>query len=104
MTERFTIDDWLMYDNGEHINTRQAVKLLNELYDENQRLKLQRSSDDEKYTVEELSEYLLHLIDLGYENHNVKLSVSYDNCDHIQGLKSVWFDKSDDINWVILGG
>ena len=102
MSERFTIDDWLMYDDGVHINTRQAVKLLNDLYDENQRLKLQRGSD-EKYTVEELSECLLHLIDLGYGNHNVKLSVSYDNCDYTQGLKIVGFD-SDGINWVVLGG
>lgn len=41
MTERFTIDDWLMYDDGEHINTRQAVKIkfIDNLLKENKRLK-----------------------------------------------------------------
>lgn len=45
--KRFFAEDWLMYDTEksdkgkiyQHITTREAVLLLNELYDENEKLK-----------------------------------------------------------------
>ena len=44
-TKRFYVDDWLMYDNEkseesifQHINSREAVSLLNALHEENQLL------------------------------------------------------------------
>lgn len=46
---------------------------------------------DLKETLNELSDDL-----------EVKLSVTYDNCDHVQKLKCVYFDEG--ISWIVLSG
>ena len=57
------------------------------------------------YTVKELASYLLDLIDEGYGNHTIDLSVNYDNCDHIQPLKQIYVCKDcKTIDWITLRG
>ena len=51
-----------------------------------------------KITVGELIKELLKLP----SDKTVKLSVNYDNCDHMQDLNCVYFD--DGISWIVLSG
>lgn len=53
-------------------------------------------------TVRELASYLLGLIDDGYGDKYVELSVNYDHCNHIQGLKRI--HRNDGFNWITLDG
>ena len=57
-----------------------------------------------KYTVNELYNFLAMLIKEDYGEYKVKVSVNYDHCDHLQDLQGVWYDKSRDIEWIILDG
>lgn len=53
-------------------------------------------------TVRDLAAHLLHLIELGDGDKKVRVSVMYDNCEHIQDLKKIHcFDK---IDWITLAG
>lgn len=51
-----------------------------------------------KITVGELIKELMKLP----VDKTVKLSVTYDNCDHVQTLKRAYYDKS--ISWIVLQG
>ena len=51
-----------------------------------------------KITVRELIKELLELP----LDKTVKLSVNYDNCDHMQDLKCAYHDKG--ISWIVLSG
>lgn len=57
-----------------------------------------------KVTVRELCSSLLDLIDDGYGNHIVELSLHYDNCHHIQPLAEVYCMESKNIDWITLIG
>lgn len=53
-------------------------------------------------TVEDLYVELKKLIKNGEAKKPVKLSVNYDNCDHIQGLKRI--HRNDGFDWITLDG
>lgn len=53
-------------------------------------------------TVRDLTSHLLHLIETGKGDKKVCVSVTYDNCEHIQDLKSM--HDFDELDWIILGG
>jgi hypothetical protein len=55
-------------------------------------------------TVEELSERLLELIDAGYGDKDVHISVNFGKCDHIQDLNDIWCSKHNDLDWILLMG
>lgn len=53
-------------------------------------------------SVRELASYLLDLIENGHGDKIVKLSVEWDNCDHIQDLHEIYC--FDGVDWVTLTG
>jgi len=53
-------------------------------------------------TVRNLASHLLHLIETGNGDKKVHVSVTYDNCEHIQDLGDV--NCFDGINWITLVG
>ena len=53
-------------------------------------------------TVRDLASHLLDLIETGNGDKKVRVSVTYDNCEHIQDLKDVYC--FDEINWITLRG
>lgn len=53
-------------------------------------------------TVRDLASHLLHLIETGNGDKKVRVSVIYDDCEHIQDLQNV--DCFDGINWITLTG
>lgn len=55
---------------------------------------------NEYVTVEELIKELEKLPG----SLKVKLSVRYDNCEHIQPLGEIYSTKSNDFDWIILRG
>lgn len=57
---------------------------------------------EKKVTVKELAYQLKCLIENGYGDKTIELSVNYDNCDHIQDLSKVYWNK--DFNWITLAG
>ena len=57
---------------------------------------------EDVFTVKELCSYLLDLIEDGHGDKKVEISVNYDHCDHIQGLKQV--HRNDGFNWITLDG
>lgn len=59
----------------------------------------------EGMTVKQLCSTLLDLIEDGYSEHTIDLSVNYDNCNHIQPLREVYAPKKDTgIDWIVLLG
>lgn len=53
-------------------------------------------------TVRDLTSFLLDLVEAGKGDKKVRVSVMYDNCDHIQDLKRIHcFDEGE---WVTLAG
>lgn len=55
-----------------------------------------------KITVRDLASHLLNLIETGNGDKKVRVSVTYDNCEHIQDLQGV--HCFDEINWITLMG
>lgn len=53
-------------------------------------------------TVRDLVSHLLELIETGNSDKKVRVSVTYDNCEHIQDLQGV--HCFDEINWITLMG
>lgn len=53
-------------------------------------------------TVRDLVSYLMELIETGSSDKKVRVSVTYDNCEHIQDLQGV--HCFDEINWITLMG
>ena len=53
-------------------------------------------------TVRDLVSHLLDLIETGNGDKKVRVSVTYDNCEHIQELKDVYC--FDEISWITLRG
>ncbi len=58
------------------------------------------------YTVDELCLYLWHLAEDGYGDFKVRVSVSYDNCEHIQDLQQIhcFDDENRGVYSIIRGG
>ena len=53
-------------------------------------------------TVRDLASLLLLLVETGKEDKKVRVSVFYDNCEHIQDLKRI--HCFDEIDWITLAG
>ena len=53
-------------------------------------------------TVRDLASHLLHLIEIGNGDKKVCVSVMYDNCEHIQDLKTIRCFR--EIDWITLRG
>ena len=53
-------------------------------------------------SVKDLASHLLHLIESGNGDKKVRVSVIYDDCEHIQDLQKV--HCFDEINWITLTG
>ena len=53
-------------------------------------------------TVRNLASLLLLLVETGKEDKKVRVSVFYDNCEHIQDLKRI--HCFDEIDWITLAG
>lgn len=53
-------------------------------------------------TIRDLTSHLLHLIENGEGDKKVRVSVSYDDCEHIQDLRNV--HCFDGIDWITLAG
>ena len=53
-------------------------------------------------TVRDLASHLLDLIETGNGDKKVRVSVIYDDCEHIQDLQNVYC--FDGINWITLTG
>jgi len=59
----------------------------------------------EKITVKELAYNLSILIERGFGDYTVELSVNYDNCDHLQSLKEVYVcENCKYTDWITLRG
>lgn len=60
---------------------------------------------EKKVTVNRLCTELHKLIDKGFGNKIVELSINYDNCDHIQPLNKIYaFENCERIDWIMLRG
>lgn len=53
-------------------------------------------------TVRNLASHLLHLIETGKGDKKVRVSVVFDNCEHIQDLEKVYC--FDELDWITLTG
>ena len=53
-------------------------------------------------SVRELTSHLLHLIETGNGDKKVRVSVIYDDCEHIQDLQNI--HCFDGIDWITLTG
>lgn len=53
-------------------------------------------------SVRDLASHLLHLIETGNGDKKVRVSVIYDDCEHIQYLQNV--HCFNEINWITLAG
>ena len=59
-------------------------------------------SEKKGITVRDLAGYLLHLIENGDGENIVKVSVTYDDCEHVQDLKGIGNYK--EIDFITLRG
>ena len=58
--------------------------------------------DEKKITVKELAFLLTNMVENGYGDKTVELSVNYNKCDHIQDLSKVHWN--DGFKWITLTG
>ena len=58
--------------------------------------------NEKRVTVRELAAHLLYLIENGDGDKVVKVSVLYDNCEHIQYMNNV--HNFDGIDWITIAG
>lgn len=57
---------------------------------------------EKRYTVRDLASHLLHLIENGNGEKLVRVSVVYDDCEHIQYLNNV--HNFDGLDWITITG
>lgn len=57
---------------------------------------------EKRYTVRDLASHLLYLIENGNGEKLVRVSVVYDDCEHIQYLNNV--HNFDGLDWITITG
>ena len=88
--DKVTVDDIIgLIKTDEPINSVEEVKKL-------------RGRENDKFTVVELTEVLLRLVQKGFGDKYVRVSVTYDDVEHIQDFEKI--DVYDCFDWVQLRG